>query len=877
MKTWLVSIVSLCVLLFGNPIVLAQLNYEPYAFATFAGNAGYGTTDGSGNSARFWYPSGAAVDSAGNVYVADFENCTIRKITPAGVASTFCGSPNRSGSADGVGRYARFLLPADVAIDSSGNLYVADSGNYTIRKITPDRRVSTLAGSPGIAGVADGLGSAARFGNLQGVAVDGTGNVYVADTFSHTIRKITANGMVSTLAGRAGVYGAVDGVGDAALFYRPWDVATDNAGNIFVADSYNNRIRTVTPAGVVTTFAGSSLNGSADGVGPAAQFWNPRGVAVDGGGNVFVADSANYTIRKITPDAIVSTFAGLAGNWGSADGIGNAAQFAYPQGVATDNNGIVYVGDTQNHIVRRITPAAAVTTLAGLAGGIGSADGSGSQARFNWPYLMSVDHAGNIYVADLMNHLIRKVTRDGVVTTLAGLAGSPGSNDGTGSGARFRFPRGTAVDNAGNVYVTDSSNSTIRKITPAGVVTTLAGLAGSSGSADGVGNAARFNDPGGIATDEAGNIYVTDSGNETVRKITPSGVVSTIAGSAGTSGSNDGVGSSARFHTPLGITLDGAGNIYVADLRNNSIRKITPTGVVTTLAGLSRYLNGGYADGTGSAARFDEPGSVATDASGNVYVADTHNGLIRRITPAGATSTLAGTIGLGNENGIGTAVLFDTPYGIAVDGDKIYVADTFNHEIRVGRPTNFNTGVRPLGAASRKSHGNAGRFSIDLPLAPALGIECRSGGQSGEYEVVVKFAQPITFDYADVVGGGGNVSETTVNRQNISRGQDSTAGTSAADQVTVNVAGVTNAQTVTIALFNVSDGSDSGDVGIRMGVMVGDTSGNGKVNASDIAQIKSQASQTVTSSNFREDITTNGMIDASDVSLGKLNSGTALP
>ena len=287
-----------------------------------------------------------------------------------------------------------------------------------------------------------------------------------------------------------------------------------------------------------------------------------------------MADSGNYTIRKITPNGVVITLAGLAGSPGSGDGVGSVARFSFSYALAVDSAGNIYVADGSNHTIRRITPAGIVTTLAGLAGNSGSTNGTGSAARFARPTGVAVDSAGTVYVADTGNNTIRKITPDGVVTTFAGLAGTIGSTNGTGSAARFSTPTGVAVDSAGNVYVTELRNQTIRKITAAGVVTTLAGSAGSSGSVDGTGSVARFNFDDtsfpSIALDGAGNAYVPD--NSTIRKITPAGVVTTLAGLAGSRGSADGIGIVARFKTPYGIGVDGAGNVFVADTYNNAIR-----------------------------------------------------------------------------------------------------------------------------------------------------------------------------------------------------------------------------------------------------------------------------------------------------------------
>jgi hypothetical protein len=324
-----------------------------------------------------------------------------------------------------------------------------------------------------------------------------------------------------TLAGVAGSSGSSDGTGSTARFNFPYSIAIDTAGNVYVADTYNQTIRKITNAGVVTTLAGSAGNaGSTNGTGSAARFNLPEGIAVDTAGNVFVADTFNHTIRKVTSAGIVTTFAGSAGSFGSTDGTGSAARFRFPYDIAVDTAGNVFVADTDNHTIRKITSAGVVTTLAGTAGSSGSTDGTGSAARFNFPSGVSLDTAGNIYVADQVNNTIRKVTSVGVVTTLAGTAGSSGSADGTGSAARFNFPWDIAVDTAGNLFVTDQSNNTIRKITSAGVVTTIAGSAGNSGSANGTGSAARFDSPSGIAVSTAGNVFVADRANHTIRNST---------------------------------------------------------------------------------------------------------------------------------------------------------------------------------------------------------------------------------------------------------------------------------------------------------------------------------------------------------------------
>jgi hypothetical protein len=658
----------------------------PLAITTFAGVSGIGTASGTGSAARFNHPNAVAADSAANIYVADTLNHMIRKITPAGAVTTLAGLAGVSGSVDGTGTAARFFAPRGVAVDTSGNVYVADTGNGTIRKITSAGVVTTLAGRAGPVGSLDGTGSAARFNNPYSVALDSSGNVFVADRGNHTLRKITAAGVVSTLAGVAGSLGSAEGSGSAARFNAPAGVATDSTGNIYVAEFGNNTIRKVTPAGLVSTlasFAGTVGNiGSADGTANLARFNRPVAVAVDSTGNVYVADLNNQTIRKITAEGVVSTLAGTARSSGSTDGTGSAARFNLPSGVAVDSTGNIYVADQNNQSIRKITSGGVVSTLAGQAG-YGSTDGTGAAAQFYGPNAVAVDSSGNVYVADYSNFTIRKISASRVVTTLAGSAGESGSENGTGSAARFSDLTGIAVDSVGNIYVTDGIM--VRKITSGGVVSTLAGSAENSGSTDGPGSDARFGRLTGVAVDGSRNLYLSDGGNNTIRKITSAGVVSTLAGTTGEAGVTDGTGSTARFSGPAGVALDSTGNVYVADYNNFTVRKVTSAGVVSTLAGAGG--DAGTDDGQGTAARFGGPSGVAVDSAGSVFVVDAVNNTIRKITASGLVTTLAGAAdgSFGSTDGTGSAARLNNPTGVAVDKTGIlYVADSLNNTVRKG-------------------------------------------------------------------------------------------------------------------------------------------------------------------------------------------------
>lgn len=323
---------------------------------------------------------------------------------------------------------------------------------------------------------------------------------------------------VSTFAG-SGSYGHTDGTGTAASFGYPYGVTVDSNGNVYVADP--DRIRKISSLGVVTTLAGSGNNGSNDGAGTAASFNNPHGVAVDTSGNIYVADTANNKIRKITSTGNVTTLAG-SGSSGSTDGAGTVANFNMPSGVAVDISGNVYVTDTYSYKIRKITGDGIVTTLAG-SGSYGYTDGTGIAASFRYPYGVTVDNNGNVYVADYESYRIRKITSTGIVTTIAGpdFIGS-GFRSGTIGGTLW--PLGVTVDSNGNVYATDETHNSIEKITPSGEFTILAGKYNASsgdkkGSIDGIGTAASFNYPSGIAIDNSGNIFIADTNNNKIRKM----------------------------------------------------------------------------------------------------------------------------------------------------------------------------------------------------------------------------------------------------------------------------------------------------------------------------------------------------------------------
>ena len=888
------------------------INYS-WNWALYTGTPnGSGAANGSLAQATYNGITAIATDASGNVYVAEAGNHVIRRITPQGQVSVFAGAAGVAGSADGVGANARFNQPFGLAADRSGNLYVADTDNHTIRKIViATATVSTIAGAAGQYGYVDATGTAARFATPAGVAVNAAGELFVSDYSNKLIRRITlATGAVTTFAG------GLNTSGNSARYYSaPWGLAIDSAGNLFVADNAN--IRKVLPDGTGVEFAGdiNGVTGFSDGAGGIARFNRPTQLAIDAQDNLYVTDLNNNVVRQISPRGEVRTIGGEPSRNAHNVGTAEAAAFGNPRAIAIDAGGFLYVGTmmslidigqrqagpgaprivtqpepqsvasggtvsftvvasgqpaptyqwrrngtplegatspvltltnvtqigsydvvvtnangsitsraagltlasaptndafahalalTGNSVTASAFPTAAtaeagepahagapaarslwwswmapaggvvvvqtagsavdtrlavytggnvgalelvaanddalaggasrvqflatpgttyfiavdtnptagaplgsvrlgvdyayvVSTFAGSPGQAGAANGQGSAARFTNPSSIARDSAGNLYVAEPAQHVIRKIAPDGTVSVFAGAPGQSGATNANGAAARFNLPYGLAVDAANHVFVADYGNRVIRRITPAGDVTTFAGAVGQGGATDGAAANARFNLIFGLAFDASGALYATDLGNHNVRKIS-AGTVTTLAGSTtGVAGALDGTTTAARFNQPRGLTVDAQGNVYVADFGNHTVRQITPAGVVTTLAGFAGSQ--GVTDGLGSNARFTGPCAVAFAAPDRLFVTDVSHRVRAVSTVDGLATTAAGSTE-GAAEGIALAARFDVPIAIVATPDGVlYAADHDNHTLRALTPSTQVAVAQSIGFA----------------------------------------------------------------------------------------------------------------------------------------------------------------------------------
>ncbi len=681
-------------LLLGLGLLLAggTLQAQQYLITTLAGG-GLPPTGVPAVSASFPSPVAVAVDAHGNVYFP--ARGWVFKVDAQGVLTRAAGSGSSVGySGDGgPATSAQLNQPQGVAVDAAGNLYIADTYNCVIRKVAADGTIATVAGS-GTCGYAGDGGPAtgAQLNLPYGTAVDSAGNLYIADTSNSRIRKVAANGAISTVAGTGSSgYSGDGGPAVSSQLKQPAAVAVDAAGNLYIADSGNNRIREVT-GGIITTVAGNGGSGYSGDGGSAigAQLNSPAGVAVDTAGDLYVADSGNNRIRKVAGGAI-ATVAGNGGFGYSGDG-GSAvnAQLNSPAGVAVDASGTLYISDTGNAVIRRVTAGTIATAAGNGTSGYLGDGGPATSAVLYQPYGMAVDAAGDLLIADLSESRIRKVAPDGTIATAAGSAGSGYSGDGgPATSALFDGCGGVAVDAAGNFFVADTVNSRIRRVEAAtGVITTVAGTGVSGYSGDGgPATSAQLNVPHGLALDADGNLYIADTLNRVVRKVAPGGTITTVAGDGISGDSGDGgPATSARLRGPRSLAVDAARNLYIADPVSDRIRKVTAaTGIITTVAGNGTYGFSGDG-GPATSAQLSGAYGVAVDAAGNIYIADSGRAAIRKVATNGTIATVAGngSPGYSGDGGPAPSAQFNFPIGVTVDAaGRVYIADYGNNVVRL--------------------------------------------------------------------------------------------------------------------------------------------------------------------------------------------------
>jgi sugar lactone lactonase YvrE len=622
------------------------------------------------------------MDSAGNFYVSDYLNHRIRKVGPGGFISTFAGTGIAGYSGDGgSSKAARINLPSGLVIDAAGNVIFSDTGNNRIRKVSKTGTITTIAGT-GVAGFSGdgGPATSAMINYPYGLAEDAAGSLFFADLSNQRVRKIDLSGIISTVAGNGTAGFAGDGgPAIAAELNEPEAVLADDVGDLFIADSRNQRIRKVDSFGNVSTFAGGGTNSCAtDGVlATTAVLGSVRGLTL--AGNALVATNAGCAfIRSIdlTTD-LINTFAGSLTpiGFGGFDGNGHtalASEFSAPTGIKYDKAANAFIVDTANNQVRKVDATTQIVN-AFIGGYIGDG-GAGTQASLNSPMSIAFDTSGNMYVPELYGNRVRKLSSAGVMSTFAGTGVTGNSGDGgPATAATLNFPQAVATDILGNTYIADSFGLVIRKVGSSGTISTLVPE-----------NLDLFFIVA-MATDSAGNIYAADAGACVVWKITPDGKYSDIAGSPFTCAyrGDGGKATQAWLNAPSGIGIHN-GNVYIGDSLNNRVRKIDANGIIRTVGGTGTCGFGGDG-GQARKAKLCCPYGLAFDSQNNLYIADLANYRVRKVTPSGIISTLAGTGNFGyNGDGLpATKTNLDGPVALAVSPSGIlYEVDYFQNRVR---------------------------------------------------------------------------------------------------------------------------------------------------------------------------------------------------
>ncbi len=715
--------------------------------------------DAKATATGLWLPEGVAVDREGNTYVIDSGDALVLRIDAAtGVVTTVAGSGVDGFAGDGgPAIYAQFAYAAALAVDGLGNIFVADNGNNRIRRIDAITGIiTTVAGDDDHAFVSgDGVpATSASLWHPFGVAVDGLGDLYIADTQNGRVRRVDVDtGLISTVVGVGNGASAGDGgVATAATVSSPYGVVFDAAGNMFVSEQYGHRVRRVDAAtGIITTYAGIGTAGFSGDNGPAtaAQLQNPQGIALDRAGNLYIADYGNSRIRRVDATThLISTVAGSnATGFGGDGGLATAAAIS-AFSVAVDSAGNMFIADGNNQRVREVSPSGVIATAAGTGSrGYSGDGGAATAAPLSYPTSIAVNAAGDIAVADSGNSRVRSVDpATGVISTIAGgdLFATLGDG-GLAVDANAGEPISVRFDAAGNLYFVDLDNDLVRRVDAVtSIITTVAGNGTTGFSGDGgPATSAALDGPVGLAIDGHGNIFISDSSNQRIRRVdATTGVISTVAGNgtAGYAGENV-AATSAMLNYPLGIAVDSAGNLWIADNDNNRVRRVTAAGLISTVAGLG--TQGSMGDGgPGTAAQVDHPSCVAVDAAGNAYICASYSDKIRRLDAT--TNIITTVVGGGGQysfigdGGLATSASLFSPQDVAIDATgAIYVADYENQRIRRVDPA---TGIidTVAGQVDPEGTGPIAQAHLANPQAliagPGLPETLIAGGISGTVE-----------------------------------------------------------------------------------------------------------------------------------------------
>ena len=789
----LAKLLTFIVLALTVAVLFSSLAGAQYTISTIAGG---GPNNLPALQSGIGYPATVALDAAGNTYIADSYSSQILKVSSGGTITVVAGNGTLGYTGDGAAATSAALnRPASIALDGSANIYIADTGNSVIRVVNTGSQSVTIAGVTIAAGNIQtvvgnstagysgdgGAATGAELNSPYGLFVDGQGNIFIADTENSVIREVSASaGTILTVAGTPGTTGfsGDGGAATSATLDLPQGVFVDASGNIFVADTFNSVIRVVSPSSQPVTIAGVSIAAGAiqtvagtyysSGLGVACQSSGdggtatsaflclPGGVSADSSGNIYIADTSNSAIREVVSGGIISTIVGTLGAAGySGDGsAATSAELNYPASVLLDGTGNLFIADTNNFVIREVS-GGNISTFAGNGSEGYSGNGvPATTAALNIPVRAFADGSGNVYIADTYSSVVREiVAATGNIQTLAGngfpcAVPSTGCGDGAvATGAQLNYPQGVFIDGQGNIFIADTESSVIREIVASsGMIQTIAGTPGSPGySGDGaLATSAQLTRPSDVLVDGSGNVYIADTGNSAIRVVNPGsspvtiagvtiqpGSIATLAGNGNacadsSSGCGDGgPATSAQLNFPGSISLDAGGNIFLADTFSNVVREINAsTGVIQTVAGTLGLR--GYAgdNGPATSASLDTPYGLSVDSYGNIFIADSNNSVVREVVAVNNNTiqTVAGNAipGFSGDGSAAISAELNTPFGVTGNATgTLYIADTENSRIRqltssVGVVIVPGSAIVPLGDTQQFAAAVTGTSNTDV-------------------------------------------------------------------------------------------------------------------------------------------------------------------
>jgi uncharacterized protein (TIGR03437 family) len=677
---------SLIALLSLPSLAVAQY----YQISTIAGSGKlqFNGAGGPATSARLVQPQFVVADAAGNVVVSDSYFSQVFSVAPNGTIKVVAGTGTAGFSGGGGPATAAQLdSPAGLVLDSSGNLYIADQGNNRVRRVTPAGIITSIAGNgnPGVSGDG-GPATTATVGQPQCLAFDTAGNLYISQPNDNVVRVMSPDGKINTFAGNGKPgFGGDGGRAVNAMFFAPTGLATEKGGSVYVVDRQNDRVRKIDPQGVITTVAGIGKFGFTGdgGLATSATLSSPVGVALASDGTLYISDTNNNRIRAVSPSSgIIKTVAG--GGTSFLDGSASLANLELPFGISIDRQDNLLMGLFAGRQVRRMTPAGAISSIAGLQPAVSAGDNiPAASAPLLDPWGVTLDAAGNVYIADYTDSRIREVSPAGAIGTFAGNGLLAISADGTPA-TLFGIPRGVAFDKLGNLYATSGTVLAVYRITPNGILTRVAGGGPGFSGASGTALSAALRSAYSLSFDPSGNFYISETTANRIWRVNPAGAMTVFAGTGQPGYSGDGgAATNAVLTYPYQVAFDAGGSAYIADSGNHCVRKVSPDGTITTIAGTG-ILGISGDGGPAASAQLSSATGLAFDASGNLYLGD--GARVRRIDAStGIISTIAGTgqFGFSGDGGLATnATLSGVLYLFVDSSGSIYLTDQGNFRIR---------------------------------------------------------------------------------------------------------------------------------------------------------------------------------------------------